>query len=65
MRHRLNGRQRFAINDFEGVTGFEFMYLDEIDAGTMTFMEAWDNNISWFFGVYCHVQNINLSGCGM
>jgi len=65
MRHKLNGKQMAAIKNYESVTGFEFMHLDEIDAGTMSFQEAWHNNTEWFFGVYCHVQNINLSGCGI
>jgi len=65
MRHRLNGKQMAAIGNFEGVTGLEFMHLDEIDTGTMTFEEAWYNNIHRIFHIYCYVQNINLSGCGM
>ena len=65
MGHRLNGKQKAAIDRFEGTCGLEFMYIDEIDSGRMKFKEAWQANEQIIFGIYAEIQNINLSGCGM
>ncbi len=65
MRHRLNRKQKVAIDRFEGTCGLDFMYIDEIDSGRMKFKEAWKANEKLFFSIYAEIQNINLSGCGM
>lgn len=44
---KLSPAWRKAFKEFEQHTGYEIMHQDEIDAGTMTPKEAWQNNLSW------------------
>jgi len=62
---RLNGKQRSAINEFERGTGFEFMYVEDINAGRLTFRQAWSNNEEWMRDWLSDTLNgIDLTGCG-
>ena len=44
---KLSNGWRKAFKEFEQHTGYEIMHQDEIDAGTMTPKEAWQNNLDW------------------
>jgi len=59
---RLNGKQRHCISQFEAVCGLEFMYQDDIDAGLMTFAEAWHHNVKHIDDISSEIQNINTNG---
>lgn len=65
MRDRLNGKQKKAIKEFEGLCGFDFMYIDQINEQKITFREAWNSNIRWLEDVVADTSAINLTGCGM
>jgi len=62
---KINSAQRRAMNQYEQVSGFEFMHQDEIDSGEMTFAEAWRQNQSWFDCVASDVVNISTIGTGV
>lgn len=61
---RLNGAQRRLLNQYEGLTGFEPMHQEDLDAGRMTFAEMWRANVNWFDGVHADVMNLHESGAG-
>ena len=62
---RLNGKQRAAIKEFERGTGFEFMYVEDINADRVTFRQAWRNNEDWMRDWLNDILNgIDLTGCG-
>ena len=62
---KLNGKQRSAVKKFEAISGFEFMHIDSIASGEMTFREAWNRNIKWMEDLLAEITNINTNGCGM
>ena len=36
-----------AMQDWQGITGFEFMHTEEVIEGKMSFTEAWNANVRW------------------
>ncbi len=60
----LNGRQRSLAHEFEAITGFELMFQEDIDAGRMTFYEAWQMNLDWLEDVVGIVSNLSMTGAG-
>jgi len=59
---RMNWKQRGLAAKYEKLCGFEFLYQDEIDDGSMTFAEAWGANYTFLEDVLAEVQNINTRG---
>jgi hypothetical protein len=45
---RINASQRKWLMRYESLTGFEPMYQDDIDSGSMTFREAARANVNWY-----------------
>ena len=63
---RLNWRQRSAIKEWNNSIPFDFMYIEEINAGRLSFAEAWSLNVDWMNDwVYEATESIDLTGCGM
>jgi len=63
---KLNSKQRRAISEFEDVFPFDFMYIEDINAGRMSFAEAWHQNEQWARDwLEEGFRLINLDGCGM
>ena len=63
---RLNGKQRKAINEWNRSIPFDFMHIEEINAGRLSFAEAWNLNVSWLNDwVHEATEIIDLKGCGM
>ena len=63
---KLNGKQRRAINEWNQSIPFDFMSLDEINAGRMSFADAWNSNVEWLNDwVFEATDSIDLKGCGM
>lgn len=44
--------------EYERICGFELMHQEDIDAGEMSFEEAWSENIRWLEDVLAEVSNI-------
>ena len=59
---RVNGAQRSCMEKYENLCGFEFLYQDDIDAGSMGFKEAWEANIQWLEDMMSDVTNIQTNG---
>lgn len=57
---KLSPAWRKAFAEFEQHTGFEMMHQDEIDAGTMTPKEAWDNNQAWLADLCNEASRIRI-----
>lgn len=55
---KISPEWRKAFAEFERHTGYEIMYQDEIDAGTMTPKEAWQNNLRWLEDHLTETQRI-------
>ena len=63
---KLNGKQRRAINEWDRSIPFDFMFVEEINAGRMSFAQAWNSNVDWLNDWVNEATNgIDLSGCGM
>ena len=58
---KLNKEQKKLIKHYESLTCYEFMYQDDIKNDETTFYDAWNNNVSWFAGVYGDLQRIDVS----
>lgn len=58
---KMNKHQRSAIQEFENISGFEFMYQEDFDDGKITFKNAWNKNIKWLNNMISDVENINIS----
>uniref|UniRef100_A0A6H1ZD73 Uncharacterized protein n=1 Tax=viral metagenome TaxID=1070528 RepID=A0A6H1ZD73_9ZZZZ len=64
--YKLNGKQRKAIAEWNRTIPFDFMYIDEINAGRMSFVKAWHANVTWLNDwAYEATEGIDLQGCGM
>lgn len=48
-----------AFTEFDIVSSFDVMYLDQIVSGDMTCREVWSANIEWLHGLYCECQSID------
>ena len=48
-----------AFQEFEDLSGFEFMYQEDIDSGETTPEEAWSDNIRWLEGMLADAINIS------
>ena len=57
----LNKEQKKLILHYENLTCFKFMYQDNIRDDSITFYDAWNNNISWFRGVSDDLLRIDVS----
>ncbi len=55
---RLTENQRKAISDWNDIVGIPFMHGGEIRDGSMTFKEAWNDNIRWLEGVLGTAMNL-------
>jgi len=63
---KLNGKQKRAINEWNRTIPFDFMYVDEINSGTMSFVATWYRNVDWLNDWVNEATNcIDLDGCGM
>jgi hypothetical protein len=49
-----------AFKEYESLSGFEPMYLADIEAGEMSPYEAWNQNVRWLEGVVSDVINIEV-----
>ncbi|KKM63195.1 hypothetical protein LCGC14_1513980 [marine sediment metagenome] len=68
MKHndKLNGKQKRAINEWNRSIPFDFMLVDEINSGRMSFRVAWHRNVDWLNDwVFETTDGIDLEGCGM
>lgn len=61
---RLNPAQRRLLERYEGLTGFEPMHQEDLDAGKVTFPELWRANMHWFENVAADVANLQEPGSG-
>ena len=57
---KLKGKWKEAFESYERICGFEPMYQEDIDSGTMTIQEAWWGNIEWLEDVLAEVTNISI-----
>jgi len=63
---KLNWRQRSAINEWNRSILFDFMYIEDINTGRLSFAEAWNLNVQWMNDwIYETTEGIDLKGCGM
>ena len=63
---KLNGKQRKAINEWNRSIPFDFMNIDEINSGRMSFADAWRHNVVWLSDwAYEATDCIDTTGCGM
>lgn len=63
---KLNGKQKKAIKEWNESIPFDFMYLDQINSGSISFADAWHLNEKWLTDwVQEATQSIDLDGCGM
>jgi len=63
---RLNGKQRKAIKEWNKSIPFEFMYVEDINNGWLSFAQAWHRNVDWLTDWVQEATNgIDLHGCGM
>jgi len=63
---KLNGKQRKAIIEWNRSIPFDFMYIEDINAGHISFAKAWHLNVNWLNDwVFEATESINLEGCGM
>ena len=58
----MNGKQKSCAKQFEQISGFEFMYQDDIDSGDMCFEDAWNSNIQWLENMTAEVSSISTQG---
>jgi len=68
MKHhdKLNGKQKRAIKEWNKSIPFDFMYIDEINAGRMSFAVAWNANVTWLLDwAYEATSIIDTKDCGM
>jgi len=47
-----------AMQDWQGITGFEFMHIDEVIERKMSFTEAWSANVSWLESMTASALNL-------
>jgi len=40
-----------AMQDWQGVTGFEFIHIEEVIEGKVSFTDAWTANVRWLEGM--------------
>ena len=62
---KLNGKQKKAIKEWNRSIPFDFMHIEEINSGRISFRVAWNLNIDWLNDWVTEATNINLDGCGM
>jgi len=48
-----------ALSEYQKISGFEPMYLDDFRNGEMTFDELWNANIEWLENLLADVTNIS------
>lgn len=48
-----------SFQQFEGISGFEPMYQDDIDSGVMSEYEAFSANVQWIYDVAATCSNID------
>lgn len=56
----ITPEQRKALKDYENICGFEPLYQDELNDGSMTFSQVWNANINWLEDVLSDVVNIRI-----
>ncbi len=57
---KMRKKWRVAFERYESLCGFEPMYQEEIDDGTMTEREAFHLNVRWLIDMTGDVQNIKI-----
>lgn len=61
---KLNPAQRNLLKQFVGLTMWEPLGQDDLDAGYITFRELWAKNVEYAHDVYAELCNLNTEGTG-
>lgn len=56
--YKLTESQEKVVKDWEAITGFEFMHLDEVKSGKTLFCDAFSLNANWIGHVAGDAQNL-------
>lgn len=59
MAYEMPPEWKRCFDEYQALTGFEPMHLDEIADGSMSIKDAWHSNIKWLEDVHAEVMNIN------
>ncbi len=63
---KLNTCQKRAIKEWNKSIPFDFMHIERINTGDISFAQAWNENVQWLNDwVFETTSGINLKGCGV